>query len=206
MPSPMPGRKSAARNETQTGVKTKPPRTPRHDDEYDDSDTIDVRRLRRRSASPNRLWLLVVLVAVGLAALLMCVGLGVGGYFLFFRSTVVGTWEMTDPQILGRLTLELRRDGTGVIQGPNADVHIDYTFDRKDPMTLEWKITRIDPKQAPPFGPVGRLPFQPMIRFPMFANVNAVGLRERFRVALEGPTMRLTPENNNVVLAFRRVR
>ena len=154
------------------------------------------------------LW--IFLAGAGSLGLLACAGCGVGGYFLFFAGPkVAGQWDLTDPPLGGaRVTLDLRRDGTGMIDGPGADVHFTYRFNAEKPMTLEWTITRIDSKQRVPVNQVGFL--QPRLvgpRLPLFANQqNLVGVTERFRVTMKDDTLTLTPQNEGAALTFRRVR
>jgi hypothetical protein len=205
-------KRASARDESETAVKAKPPRVPRHDREQDGEDSGDIdirdRRRRREGSSRGMLWLGLALGGGAVILLLACVGAGVAGFFLFARDSIVGQWDLVEPQINVRLTVEFRADNTGVIRGPGADVFVDYTLDRKDPMTLDWTITRVDAKQQVPFGGpmIGKLGMQPMARFPMLINAGAVGMRERFRVKLEPDKLTLTPDNNNPPLAFRRLR
>jgi hypothetical protein len=199
--------------EATTAMKTAPPppsgRSRYGDDDDDDAFAPRIRKRRRPQKSYMLLWLFLV-GGLGFGALLVCVGSGIGAYFLLRSSPrLTGQWELTDPPMNGaRILITFRRDGTGLIDGPAADVHFTYTFKKDDPMTLEWRITQIDNKQRIPVAPVGGLGMRPMPRFPMFANNNQhlVGVVERFRVDLKDDTLKLTAQNDGSVLTLRRMK
>ncbi len=153
--------------------------------------------------------MLTLLGGGGVLALLACAGCGVGGYFAFFAGPrIAGQWMLVEPPLNGVLvTIEFRRNGTGTIAGPSADVHFDYTVTDDDPMQLQWRITRIDNKNRPiggfgfgrfnrPIGPIGLL----------MNNQNLVGAVERFRVTFENNMLITTPQNGGATLKWRRVR
>jgi len=141
----------------------------------------------------------------GLLALLICGGCGISGYFLFLSGPpIAGQWHLVEPQLDVRVAITFRKNGTGVIEGPAADVHFDYRISDKEPFDLEWTITRVDSKNRPVLGP-GFGKFNRPIGF-LGNNQNLVGMVERFRVTVENDTMTTAPNNGGVPLKWQRGR
>ena len=179
---------------------------------YEDDDTFDrlparIKKKKRKGAPTGLIVTFGLLGGAGLLALVLCTGCGVGGYFLFFSGPrIAGQWELIDPQLNARVTVAFNKNGTGMIDGPAADVHFDYKLINDDPLDLEWRITRIDNKNRPiGLGPFGFGNINRPIGF-LANNQNLVGSVERFRVTIENNILTTTPNNGGAVLKWRRIR
>jgi hypothetical protein len=178
-------------------------RCPDRDD--DKSPPVSIKKKKRRSSHGGLIVLLALLGGGALLALVVCTGCGMGGYFLFFSGPrIAGQWDLIDPPPDVRVTIQFRKNGTGMIDGPTADVHFDYTLTDADPMQLEWRITRVDTKaQKLGFG------FAKLNRPPLgllMHNQNLVGTVERFRATIENNTLTTTSQNGGAAIKWRRVR
>jgi phage FluMu protein Com len=195
---------AAAPTAVQPAQSSPPPVKRRYDDEDDDAPPA---RIKKKKRKPSRGGLVVLLVLLGggaLLALVSCIGCGVGGYYLFLSGPrIAGTWDLTDPHLNVRVRLAFHNNGTGMIDGPGADVHFDYTLTDVEPMRLEWRITRIDTK-GPKVGlGIGKFNHVPL-GIQMF-NQNLVGTVERFRITIENDTLTTTPQNGGAAMKWRRV-
>jgi hypothetical protein len=205
-------RKPRNLDEAATAMKAAPPplsRRPSYDDE--DDLPLPIRQKRRRKKS-NALLLWLLLGGGGGFLFLACVGGGVIAYLLFFAGPkITGQWELVDPPLnVGRIAIDFRADGTGMISGPAADVHFSYELKNQDPLLLEWKITRVDAKQLPFVNPAGLFLMRPPGRFPIMlnnqVNLPVAGITERFHVALKKDELKLTPQPGGIILTLRKVR
>jgi hypothetical protein len=188
-----------------TAVRSAAP-TPAAKHRFDDDDEPLPERIKKKKRRPSRAGLIVLIALLGgggLLAAVACAGCGVGGYFLFFGGPrIAGQWDLIDPQVDVGVSIQFRRNGTGMIDGPAADVHFDYTLSDGDPMQLEWRITRVDTK-GPRIG-FGLARFNRPPLGILMHNQNLVGTVERFRVTIENNTLTTTPKNGGATLKWRR--
>ncbi|MBI3821288.1 MAG: hypothetical protein HY289_01265 [Planctomycetes bacterium] len=149
-------------------------------------DDFEAPRRKKAKQSGAGNWVLFgILGGSGLLALLLCcAGAGVGGYFLFLAGPpIAGKWEQTqpDPRIVQR-DWEFYRGGTGKVRvqdrafpGRVKDFtgHFTYKYTPGDPPTMEMTLVRVEGDA------------EDHIR-------REIGLPIRFRVHLDGDTMRLS--------------
>jgi predicted Zn finger-like uncharacterized protein len=128
------------------------------DDEDDGPRRTDKKKKKKKAGSPM---MLIVLAGGGILGLFGCCGCGIGGYFTFLSSPVVGKWEPAevDP-ILGKnakIYFEFGYFGTGTIkfrmenpifqgQIEEGTAFFDYKVTSGKPMIMDVKLTGVEGK------------------------------------------------------------
>jgi hypothetical protein len=146
----------------------------------------------------KRVLLFTMLGALGLAALIVVAGCGIGIWFLFSSTTpILGQWVVTHPPFGGRMTFEFRADGTGAIQSPSADIDFVYTLSRDQPPILERRVTHFASGGKFAFKSPTKRAVAPGAQLEIKANdVILVGaVTERYRITLDNDSLTLTNEN-----------